>query len=55
MNERDPSILHFLLASGDDVRKWLIFLSIYRCITEFSGKILIGIICRFQANNSVMI
>lgn len=23
MNERDPSILHFLLASGDDVRSWL--------------------------------
>lgn len=51
MNERDPSILHFLLASGDDVRNCFIS---YISINQFSG-ILMRIIRRFQANNSEMI
>lgn len=57
MNERDPSILHFLLASGDDVWNWFSLFCINKDIpvNEFSGKILMWITRRFQANNSVMI
>lgn len=29
MNEQDPSILHFLLASGDDVRKFLCIVGLF--------------------------
>lgn len=29
MNEKDPSILHFLLASGDDVRQEYFFVFYY--------------------------
>lgn len=56
VNEQDPSILHFLLASGDDVRKWFISSSyLFIWNNEFSGKIHLWVICRLQANNYAMI
>jgi beta-ring hydroxylase len=50
MNEQDPSILHFLLASGDDVCNLLI-----KCllIPQINANFLTAIY-RFLASNSVM-
>lgn len=39
MNEQDPSILHFLLASGDDVWRHLLFMDEY-CDIVLSAKVL---------------
>lgn len=42
MNEKDPSILHFLLASGDDVwHEYLIYLLLY-------------LVMQFQFHNEVL-
>jgi len=50
MNEQDPSILHFLLASGDDV--WI---ALHCCIVPFLPNSLNAFyLSRFPASNSVM-
>lgn len=56
MNERDPSILHFLLASGDDVINFFLKNSVV-IVTSFIGfyvQSFFPICFRSPVNNSVM-
>lgn len=54
MNENDPSILHFLLASGDDV--WWYFLRQFSILIQFFDQQKFHApTCRSPASNSAMI
>lgn len=55
MNEQDPSILHFLLASGDDVCLSIISHG-YVCVLPDNSfwKDFYSLTCRSRANNFVM-
>lgn len=57
MNEKDPSILHFLLASGDDVLSFSIFFRAYFPLINSNSFSSYGLYIYFRllVNNFVMI